>query len=56
MRRLEVVENHLAPEGTPPDRIYTPLTYRCRFGPAFVGKLLESAECNLDGARFVDYE
>lgn len=55
-RRLEIVESLLAPEGTPPDRFYTPLTYRCRFGPDFVARLLASAECRLDGARFVEFE
>ncbi len=55
-RRLEIVENFLTPEGTPPDRLYTPLTYRCRFGPEFASRLLASAECRTDGARFVDFE
>lgn len=55
-RRLEIVENLLTPEATPPDRVYTPLTYRCRFGPELASKIFVLAECRLDGARFVEFE
>jgi uncharacterized protein YllA (UPF0747 family) len=55
-RRLETIENHLAPGGVPADRIYGPLTYLMRFGEAFVPELLKRAECRTDGARFVDFE
>jgi bacillithiol biosynthesis cysteine-adding enzyme BshC len=55
-RRLEIVENVLAPLGSPPDRVYSPLNYLARFGDAFVPKLASEAEWSLEGARFVDFE
>lgn len=56
IRRLETIENHLAPGGVPADRVYGPLTYLTRFGEAFVPELSRRAECRTDGARFVDFE
>jgi bacillithiol biosynthesis cysteine-adding enzyme BshC len=56
LRRLEIVESHLAPGGAPADRVYGPLTYLSRFGEAFVPALAEKAECLADGLRFVDFE
>jgi bacillithiol biosynthesis cysteine-adding enzyme BshC len=55
-RRLETIERALTPGGAPADRVYTPLTYLLRFGDAFVPRILEAAECRLDGAHFVDLE
>ena len=55
-RRLEAIEHALTPGGVPADRVYTPLTYLLRFGEAFVPRILEAAECRLDGAHFVDLE
>ncbi len=55
-RRLETIERALSPGGAPADRVYTPLTYLLRFGEAFVPRLLDAAECRVDGAHFVDLE
>ena len=56
LRRVETVENFLAPGNVPADRVFGPLTYLLRFGAAFVPALSGAAECRTDGARFVDYE
>ena len=55
-RRLDMIERTLTPGGAPADRVYTPLTYLQRFGDTFVPRILESADCRLDGAHFVDLE
>lgn len=55
-RRVELIGNWLAPGGTPPDRVYTPLTYLLRFGKALLTALADAADCSVDGARFVDFE
>jgi len=55
-RRIAIVENALAPEGRPADRVYPAAAYIARFGDAFTARIAEEAECRTDGARFVDFE
>ena len=55
-RRVESLTDWYCPGGSPADRVYTPLTYRLRFGPDFVSRLADQAECRVDGARLVEYE